>query len=239
MLDNRTTPTTLNEIPNLFNDVRSKLFTNFPIYNENHRIELQNLIMGRFLNREICEVPYARWQFMFNQKMMEIMPYFNRLYQALEETPEFNIFDDVNYKRTIDTVGKVVMEKGTTDTSSGSSHQTNDGTFDSTSNNLNTDINTPQSELTSFLDNKYLTSAAKGSSDSTDISNSISEMSTSQSVSRTGSDTDIEDRKVYEHVIGKRGGKTYVELIKIYRDSLFTVDNMILDALEEMFFMIY
>lgn len=238
-LNNQTIPSTYEELPALFNAVRDKIFPNFPIFNEEHRIPLENLIMGRFLNREICTVPYARWQFMFNQKLMEIMPYFNKLYQALESQPDFNMFDDVNYTRTIKTDGIVTMNKGTSDTSTGTNEQEANGTFNPGTESIVTESNTPQTELDNFLENKYVSGASKSVNSGEDTSYNKTTFTLNQKLERSGSDSDVEDRMVTETVLGKRGNKSYVELIKEYRESLFTVDNMVLDALEDMFFMIY
>lgn len=41
------------------------------------------------------------------------------------------------------------------------------------------------------------------------------------------------------HISGKRGGKSYAELLRIHRDNMLNIDKMILDELEELFFLIW
>lgn len=238
-LTGRTTPATYDDLPELIAGAIPLLFSNFPLYDEGHRTELQNLIIGRYLNREICCTPFARWKQMFNQKLFEIMPYYNKLYKALDSNPDFNIFNDVDYSREIETAGTVTMEKGTTDTvvGGGSSHTIQ--TYTPGITQIATDINTPQTEIANFLDNKYLSGASKNWQEGDDMSEADAKLSNNNTVTRTGQDTDTENRKVNEKVVGKRGSKSYVELLKEYQESLFSVDTLILDALEEMFFMIY
>lgn len=237
-LNNQETPSTYSELPNLFDSVRNILFPNFPIYDESHRETLQNLIMGRFLMREICETPYAKWQWMFNQKLMEIMPYYNKLYASLDANG-INVFDNTNYTRTIGTEGTVTMKKGTIDTSTSSGTSEQDGTYNPGTTRVDTTINTPQSEIESFLDDQYLSGADKSVMSGEDVSHSVSENSLSGSITRSGEDTDIETRDVTETVSGKMGGKTYGEILGEIKDKLFNVDNLILDELEELFFMVY
>ena len=42
-----------------------------------------------------------------------------------------------------------------------------------------------------------------------------------------------------EKIVGKRSGLSYAELITKFKDQLFSVDQMVLDALDECFFMLY
>ena len=238
-LNHMTHPVTYDQLPSLFNSVRNKIFPDFPIYNEDHRIPLENLILGKYLNREICTTPYAKWQFMFNQKLMEIMPYYNRLYLALEQSPDFNIFDDVNYTRNIKTDGTVTMNKGTSDQIINSGEQSGDTIFTPNTTDIITESATPQTELDNFLNNKYISSATKNTNSGEDITESKTLFSNTNTTTRSGSDSDVENRSVIETVKGKRGNKSYVELFKEYKDLIFSVDMMILDDLEDLFFMIY
>lgn len=235
-LAGKTSPVTYDDLPALFDQVRNILFPNFPIYDETHRTPLQNLIMGRFLTREICMTPYARWQFAFNQKLMEIMPVMNKLYVSMED---INLFDDVNYSRTINTDGTKTMEKGTTDTTEAHVDTTVTGSFMPGVTNVTTTSTTPQTNLESFLNDRYVSSADKSTASGEDTSVNTTTSGNSGSIVRSGQDKDVEQQKVIETVKGKRGGKTYAELVTEYKDTIFSVDNMILDSLEELFFMVY
>lgn len=236
-LTGKASPVTYNELPGLFNEVRSQLFPNLPIFNEEHRIPLENLIMGRYLTREICCTPWARWQIMFNQKLMEIMPTMNRLYEALETNT--NIFDDTNYTRTYNTTGNKTMKKGTVDETVNEGITTQDGTFNPGTTRIDTHSGTPQTELTNFLDDKYITDADKSVASGQDTSQTTTDVNSSGSIRRSGQDEDIETRQDTEKIVGKRSGLSYAELITKFKNELFSVDQMVLDALDECFFMLY
>lgn len=276
-LTNQTKPVDYSQLQNLFNQARSLLFPDFPIYDEYHRIPLQNLIMSKFLNREICETPYAYWHVLFNQKLMTIMPMYNILYKSISQTD--NMFNDVNYTRTIKRDDTITKNSESTDTSSNKikfddtttyesngketgnntleSNQT--GVYNPGSQSITTNLDTPQSEIESFMDNKYLTSAQKNINSGEDNSTSTTHSEDSNIVNRetndttisdstrnengtlikTGKDIDITDGSTVETMIGKTGGKSYGEMIAQLKDNIFSVDNMILNDLEELFFMVY
>lgn len=236
-LTGRAQPTTYNELPQLFDDVRTILFPNFPIYKEEHRKELENLIMGKFLTREIAFTPFAQWHFKFQQRMLLIMPYYNKLYKLMEQ--DINLFDDVNYTRDINNNGSVVMKKGTRDESTQTGDTTTNGSFMPGTQQVITNTTTPQTNLSDFLDNSYVSSASKSNNSGEDTSLNTVNASSTGAVERSGQDEDIEDRHILEKVTGKRGSKTYLELMQDAQTAIFSVDNMILNDLEEMFFMVY
>lgn len=236
-LTGQETPVTYNQLNELFDSVRTILFPNFPIYDESHRIPLENLIMSKFLNREICETPYAYWQVLFNTKMNLVMNKYNPLYKAFAD--DINLFDDVNYTRNIKRDDIVTMEKGTKDVLTANMKNTVNGTFTPGTTQINTSINTPQSQIDDFLENKYLTSANKGWNEGTDESENISTNTGTTTTDYTGQNVDTTDGTTVETVKGKRGNKSYAEMLMEMKNNLFSVDEMVLNELEDMFFMVY
>lgn len=230
-------PVTEEGVSNLINQTRSKLFPNFPLYNESHREELQNLIVGRFLFREICDTPVAKWHFMFCQKLMEVMPYFNQLYESFQF--EGNMFDNVNYVRNIKNDGVYTMTKGTKDTTTQKSENDGMTTYQPGITAIETSIDTPQSSLDNFLAGKYMTSANKTTSEGQDHTDIFNSNEVTGSIERSGEDKNTEDKTVTERVVGKNGGLSYAELFAKYKEALYSVDMLILDSLEELFFIIY
>lgn len=232
-----TDPVTYKEIDTLYNNARNIIFPNFPIYEEAHRIPLQNLIMSHFLTREICMTPYARWQIEFNNRLNLIMPYYNKLYKAIDL--DVNIFDDVNYTRSMEVTSNLTMEKGTTDTSTQEGTTTQNGSFMPGTTGIVTHTSTPQTNIADFLNDSYLSSADKSVSSGEDTSLTTTDMKTNGSIKRSGKDIDTEARNIKETYKGKRGGKSYLELLKDIQEAIFSVDNMILENLEDLFFAIY
>jgi hypothetical protein len=77
----------------------SKIFSNFPIFDENYREFLCQKILQHYYTREICAETVSLWKFWLNQKMREIMPYYNKLY--LSEQLKFDPLHEIDFTRTI------------------------------------------------------------------------------------------------------------------------------------------
>lgn len=223
----------------LMNEARPKLFGDFPIYNESHRTTLQNLIMGHYLLREIATTPYAQWQFMFNQKLNEIMPYYNELYELKAQALRHNLFDDTEYKRDSKRDKTLTMEKGTKDVSTVESMTQDNATFTPGTTSITTEQSTPQGELENFLDNKYMSGATKATISGDDISSGDSTSNGTSTTTRSGTDVDTDVDTFSETVKGKMGGRTFAELMSEYRKEIYNIDTMIINDLETMFFSIY
>ena len=130
------------DIDEIITDVVPKIFNfNFPIFDETYRQSLCEKIIRHFYTQEIGYETVALWHLKLKTKMLEIMPYYNQLYNStLLEFDAFNDADyevDVNNKRNLD---------GTR-----SSTNTNDYTHKYS--------RTPQGGLTGLLQDKYLTDA--------------------------------------------------------------------------------
>lgn len=232
-----THPATLEELPTLYNQVRGIIFPAFPIYDESHRTVLQDAILNHYLTRDICITPYARWQLMFNNHLMTTMPFFNNIYRQTSINPD--VFSNQDYTRIIKRQGSVVMEKGTTDTTESQSTNTGKTVYVPDVSVIETQIDTPQSDLTNFLDNKYMSGASKSYSSGEDNTNVNNDSNVSGSIIRSGQDKDTEDKTITETFTGKSGNKPYYEMIGEYIQNIMTVDKLIIDSLEDLFFMIY
>ena len=117
----------------------------FPIFDENYRNVLCTKIIKHYYTREISEETLGLWRLRLNAKMNEIMPYYNKLYEAW--SAEFNpLYDtDITTNHQLD--------------------RNNQQTGDSTVYDLYSD--TPQGALTGVDNENYLTSANKSTTDAT------------------------------------------------------------------------
>ena len=70
----------------------------FEIYSASHFYPLCGKILRHYYFNEIGFETVEQWKLFLINKMREIMPYYNKLYESNEL--EFNPFDDVNYRRT-------------------------------------------------------------------------------------------------------------------------------------------
>lgn len=75
---------------------RSKIFSNYPIFDESHRAELEKKILKHYYTREIGFETVGLFKLHLNARMAEIMPYYNKLYES--ETLEFNPFINTDFK---------------------------------------------------------------------------------------------------------------------------------------------
>ena len=76
-----------------------KIFSKFPIFDENYREFLCTKILQHYYTREICAETTSLWKFWLNQKMREIMPYYNQLY--LTEQIKFDPLHEIDFTRSI------------------------------------------------------------------------------------------------------------------------------------------
>lgn len=114
---------------------------NFPVFDENYRGVLCAKILRHFYTREICEETVGLWKLRLDQKLNEIMPYYNQLYKS--ELIEFNPMYDVDVTRT----------------HSGNRNENSNVSNNGTSYDLYSD--TPQNGLSGVDNEDYLTSADK------------------------------------------------------------------------------
>lgn len=74
----------------------------YPIFNEDYRSHLNEMIIHHFYMREIGFDTPALFKFKLNQRMAEIMPHFNKLYTEVENTYLLSS-DDTTETTTYDT----------------------------------------------------------------------------------------------------------------------------------------
>lgn len=108
----------------------------FPIWDENHRGELEKKIIEHYYFRQIGFETVGRFKFYLNVRLREIMPRMNKLYQTT--IYKYNPIENYN------------MEEEGKDTTKGSSET------------LSKYADTPQGPLTDLIDGKYLTNANHG-----------------------------------------------------------------------------
>ena len=134
--------------------------TDYPIFNETYRNTLNNKILNHYYMNEIGFETAELFKFYLNNKMNEIMPYYNELYKAQEKSIN-ELLDNVN-----------LYEE---------SNRLNNNTVNTTSNSNNNSKNlfqdTPQGQI-SFTDienQKWATNLTLNKNNIEDTSNSTGE----------------------------------------------------------------
>lgn len=189
----------------------------FPIFEPTHRAELCKKILKHYYFREIGAETYGAWKVQLDTRLNEIMPFYNQLYKS--ETMEYDPFNEVDFEK-IDERERNETEK-----------RTDSGYIDNSAEagSMQMYSDTPQGGLEGVESGEYLTNATKNNQ-------------TSGSVTASNNDTDgtrEEKEKVISTEKGKRSGASYSELLQKYRETFLNIDKMIIDCLQDLFFMLY
>ena len=182
---------------------------NYPIFNESYRNILNNNILNHYYENEIGFETANLFKFYLNQKLNEIMPYYNTLYKAQEEIIKDNLFDNVDLKETSNRTNK-------TNTNS---------TSTSTSNNKSLYQDTPQGkiDMTVFESQTYATNLTLNNGKIND-----------ESISSGNNNEDF-----IRNIKGSNGGKYKIEILKKKKNNLMNIDLMIINDLNELFMQIF
>lgn len=238
----------------------------WPIFDEGYREHLELMILRRYYTRELCCQEVGRWKLFLEERLNEIMPLYNRLYETelLNFNPLYDVDITTSRKRDVDSTGNTTADETSTGktVNESSSQSTGNGKVDSesTSSNQRTDTghnldafsDTPQGALTNVENNTYLTNARKVESsqsvrdNGTDTETVTTEDSAQASMNgtsntegakqKTGTSKANTVEEYLETVKGKRGGASYAKLIAEYRGTFLNIDRMVLDELEDLFF---
>ena len=216
----------LSKVNEVIEQARPTIFEAYPIFDETYRGVLETKILRHYYTREICAETPALWKLWLNNRLNEIMPYYNQLYKSA--LLEFNPLYDVDLYRD---------HKGTgTSTGNASRASTrNDETIshgNTASDNWDLRQDTPQGGLTGVEELEYLTEANKRtvSANTTDDATLSGEGSETSSNSITSTDNYL------EHVYGKQGAGNYSKMLMEYRQTFINIDTMIINDLKDLFF---
>lgn len=143
----------------------------YPIFDEDYKIPLEKKILRHYYLREIGFETLGVWKLKLNDKMNEIMPYFNQLYKS--ELLKFDPLIDVDVKTTSNTAGTGNTDFSQTDTKNTTETETKKDTFSS-------------AEHSTFK----LTKSGKASGESTSEDKNDGTLTNSSSSTNSGSTSD-------------------------------------------------
>ena len=125
-----------NDVDAVIDKSWDKIFKNFPIFDEAYREGLCKKILNHYYTREIGAETVALWKFWLNQKMNEIMPYYNKLYltEQLKYDPlhEIDFTREINEKTNADKIGNENTNRSRNSTLSATDTGTNTFNADNT-----------------------------------------------------------------------------------------------------------
>lgn len=207
----------------------------YPIFDDSYREQLNNKIIQHYYFREIGFETEALFKNRLNQKMNEIMPYYNQMYESskLKIDPLSTIDLEEVFSRKSKTTGE-----GTSSTSGTGNNTNNFNSTDTTDYgkiSKFSDIAQAQTTPNEILNDKYLTSATV---DDGQDKNTNTGTNTSQTESTT-SGTSTDERNLDEDTTltrkGNNGSASESELLNMYRETFLNIDMMVIDELSELF----
>lgn len=208
-----------NNIEDILDKSWNKIFSDFPIFDEDYRAELCKKILRHYYTREICCETVGRWKLFLSDKMKNIMPYYNQLYQS-----------ELLKIQPLVSVDKSVTHKGNgseTKTTSRNATNTSSSNTDGNTNTWSYFSDTPQGGINGLDSNDYLTNATHNvGSDGT-----ISRLNGATSDNETGNGT-REDSYV-DKVLGYEGNQSDM-LIK-FRETFLNIDMLVIDEIKDLF----
>lgn len=196
--------------------------TQYPIFDENYRKTLNNNILNHYYENEIGFETAPLFRFYLNQKLNEIMPYYNELYKVQKEIINNNLLlNNVNITENFE-------RKNNTETITNSqSNSTNNGT----SNNKNLFQDTPQGTISQTdIDNQ--TWATNITLDKNETENTIKDISDTTGTADT-------TENYIKTIIGNNGGKFNIDILNDIKNNLINIDLMIINELYDLFMQIF
>ena len=183
---------------------------NYPIFNESYRNILNNNILNHYYENEIGFETANLFKFYLNQKLNEIMPYYNELYKVQKKLIDENLLlNNVNLTEQL-------IGSNKTETSS---------TSQSSNNGKNLFQDTPQGQISQTdIDNQtWATNLTLNKNKIEDESNA------------TGSGTN----EYLKTIIGNNGGKFNIDVLNDIKNNLMNIDLMIINDLNDLFMQIF
>lgn len=239
----------------------------WPIFDEEYRVPLEKKILRYFYTREIgCET-YGLWKLMLQNKLCEIMPYYNQLYKSELLMAGVNPLNDVDYTKTgnrtddgADT--RTTESSGTGNTEVKSTNKvvrsatdsgTNEAVVSGNQGHVRKYSDTPQGALSGVESGTYLTEAevntdtdnttttttTNNKEDATDQTDSSGTNKNTTSETTNSRGTTNNTAEYLERVTGKMGGTSYAKLLRELRESFLNIDVLVLKDLGTLFMNIW
>ena len=195
----------------------------YPIFDEAYRGVLEKKILRHYYTREIGQETFGLFQLFLSDKMNEIMPYYNQLYQSelLKIEPLVSVSRKVSHEGK-GSENKTTKRNGTNSSNSNTNGNTNTWSYYS---------DTPQGGIVGLENNDYLTNATHNTG--TDSTSSTLGGTTSDSETGTGNRSD----SYVDQIVGYEGNQS--EMLLKFRETFLNIDMMIIDEVKDLFFMIY
>lgn len=140
-----------NDVDDIVEEARGNIFKNYPIFDENYRPTLECNILRHYYTREIGFETVGLWKLHLNNRMNEIMPKYNKLYESA--LLSFDPLSDTDLKTeksgSNDKSGVNISEgeNSRSDNREFNNTSANEGSTQRSGNNVSQNENTAQSDI--------------------------------------------------------------------------------------------
>ena len=209
------------KIKDLAKEGRTTIFDfDYPLTNKISKQDFESMILNHFLMRRIGFETVTAFKIQLNVKLNEIMPIYNKMFDAIEN---WNIFNDGEVTEKTGTDNRTI--NNTAETTNSLENESTTNTSD-TSDRRNSEL--PQSQLESLRNGSYVSNYNYDQNNAESRDNS-----TSNGSSNTSNNT--QDDNVYHETI-TRTPADKITIYKEFQENLKSIYGMIFKDLECLFY---
>lgn len=203
-------------IKNLIDNNFDFQLTDYPIFDESYRQTLNNNILNHYYMNEIGFETASLFRFYLKQKLNEVMPYYNVLYEKQKELLE-KLTGNVDLTETLTRETGSITEANSTSKS------------DTAGDSKSVFLDTPQG-------NEY-----KGTIDQTDYATNVTfgKSGTNSNIQDNSKSTGTGTENYIKKITGNNGNMYNVEVLSKIKNNLLNIDMLIINDLNELFMGIY
>ena len=206
---------------------REKIFNfSYPIYESDHKPELETKILKHYYRREIGAETVALWKLWLNERLNLIMPKYNQLYATEAEIRDKMLYnlDIVKNSQRTDDFTRNGNQSGTVNT-----NQLNNMSGD----HRDSYSDTPQGTISNVDNNTYLTDYRH----LTDTESETESQNTQQTT--TNAETNAGTQTYQESETGYNGARAYYEILEDFQNRIINIDKMVVEELQDLFILLW
>lgn len=209
------------KIRNLARVGHSKIFDfEYPLSSNINKSDFETLILNHFIKRRIGYQTVTDFQIHLETKMNEIMPFYNKMFDALEN---WEIFNDGEVTTKTGTDNRI---QNSSNSSSNSLHNQSTNTTQTTNDRRNSEL--PQSQIQNVQNASYLT-------DYTLDQNNGSSTDNSTATGTASSNTQATDNNTYNETV-TRTPADKIAILKEMQENIQKIYTMIFKDLDCLFY---
>ncbi len=211
------------KIKDLAKEGRTTIFDfDYPLSSNINKEDFESMILNHFLMRRIGFETVTAFRIQLNVKLNEIMPLYNKMFDALEN---WNIFNDGETTKRYGTDKRTVEATGETENTLENESTTNSS---ETSDRRNSEL--PQDQLELLRDGSYVSNYNYDQNNAESKDNSTSN-------GKSNSKNNTKDDNIYQETIEKSPADK-IAIYKEFQENLKSIYGMIFKDLECLFYQV-